>query len=255
MGYSVGQVAALARVSVRTLHHYDRIGLLRPGARTRAGYRRYGDADLERLAQIRFYRELGFPLEQIAAILDEPGTDPDTHLRRQRELLAARYERLAGLIAAVERALEASRMGMSLTPQERFEVFGADDPAQYADEARERWGDTESYRESRRRTSGYTRAQWLEIKAEQEEIGRRFAAAMATGAPADGPVATAVAEAHRAGISRWFYPCTYEIHRGLAQMYVADPRFAQNYDRVTPGLSRYVHDAIIANADRAAAGS
>ncbi len=249
--YSVGQVAALAKVTVRTLHHYDGIGLLRPGGRTRGGYRRYTDADLERLAQIRFYRELDFPLDEIAAILAEPGTDASVHLRRQRELLTARYARLSDLIAAIDKALEATQMGIPLTPQERFEVFGRDDPAQYEQEAKQRWGDTDSYRESARRTAGYTKADWLELKAAQQEIEARFASLLTSGAPADSPEAMAAAQAHQDHITRWFYDCTVEIHRGLADMYLNDPRFTSHYESQAAGLAAYVHAAIHANADRA----
>src|SRR5205823_6930017 len=115
-------------VSVRTLHHYDEIGLLTPGDRSPVGYRRYSEQDLERLQQILFYRELGFTLEQIATILDDPRADAAAHLRRQHRLLVRRIERLQAMVAAVEFALEAQQVGISLTPEERFEVFGDHDP-------------------------------------------------------------------------------------------------------------------------------
>jgi hypothetical protein len=114
----------------------------------------------------------------------------------------------------------------------------------YATEAQERWGDTEAYRQSQRRTASYTEADWDRIKAEAESISRRFGELFAAGTPADGPEATALAEEHRAHISRWFYDCSKEIHRGLGDMYVDDPRFTANYDAVAPGLAVYVRDAI-----------
>lgn len=157
-GYSVGHVARAAKVTVRTLHHYDRIGLLRPSGRTAGGYRRYSDADLERLQQILFYRELGFPLEEIAEILDDPRADPMTHLRRQRDLLVGRIDRLRAMVTAIEHAMEARRMGISLTPEERFEVFGDFDPEAHAEEAAERWGGYDAYQASQRRTAAYTKA-------------------------------------------------------------------------------------------------
>jgi DNA-binding transcriptional MerR regulator len=248
--YSVGQVASYAGISVRTLHHYDEIGLLNPGGRTRTGYRRYAERDLERLQQVLYYRELGFPLEEIATILDDPGTDAAAHLRRQHALLTRRIDRLRKMVASVERAMEAEKMGISLTPEERFEVFGDNDPAQYADEAEERWGDTEAYRQSQQRSRSYRKEDWLAIKAESASITDRLAAAMAAGEPADGPVATGLAEEHRRHIDRWFYDLGYPMHRGLAEMYLADPRFTANYENVAAGLARYLHDAIQANADR-----
>ncbi|HKS98239.1 MAG TPA: MerR family transcriptional regulator [Rugosimonospora sp.] len=252
MGYSVGQVARYAGVSVRTLHHYDERKLLSPSGRSRAGYRRYDDGDLQRLQQILFYRELGFALDEIATILDDPHADALTHLRRQRELLTARIARLTTMVASVERAMEAQQMGISLTPEERFEVFGEHDPARYADEARERWGETEAYRQSAQRTSRYSKEDWLEIKAAGTEVDEALAGALREGVPADSGRAMDLAERHRQHISRWFYDCPYPMHRGLADMYVADERFTQRYEQIAPGLAEYVRAAIHANADRAA---
>jgi DNA-binding transcriptional MerR regulator len=248
--YSIGQVARLAGVTIRTLHHYDEIGLLSPGDRSGAGYRRYGDAEIVRLQQVMFYRELGFSLEEIAALLDDPGTDPVDHLRRQHELLVDRRVRVQAMVEAVEKAMEAAKMGISLTPEERFEVFGTEDPGQYADEAQERWGDTEAYRQSQRRTKNYTKDDWLTIKAEAADIDRAFIEALTSGRPATGTAAVEAAERHRQHISRWFYDCSPEFHTGLADMYVADARFTENYERQAEGLAVYVHDAIHANADR-----
>jgi DNA-binding transcriptional MerR regulator len=250
MDYSVGQVARYAGISVRTLHHYHEIGLLAPGGRTRAGYRRYAEGDLERLQQVLYYKELGFPLDEIATILDDPGTDAAAHLRRQHELLTRRMDRLRQMVASVERAMEAEKMGISLTPEERFEVFGDHDPAQHADEAEQRWGETDAYKQSQQRTKSYRKEDWLAIRAESESITQRMAAAMAAGGPATGPAAMDIAEEHRRHINRWFYDLGYPMHRGLAEMYLADPRFTANYENVAAGLAQYMHDAILANAAR-----
>ncbi|NYF57129.1 MerR family transcriptional regulator [Micromonospora purpureochromogenes] len=248
MAYTVGQVAKAARVTVRTLHHYDEIGLLSPSGRTAAGYRRYDDADLERLQHIRFYRELGFPLEEIAAILDDPTADPAAHLRRQHELLSGRIGKLQEMVTAIELAMEARRMNINLTPEERFEVFGDFDPDAHAEEAEQRWGGTDAYQESNRRVARYSKEDWLRNKAENEDWGRRFVEVMASGAAADSPEAMALAEEHRQLIGRWFYDCSYEIHTGLADMYMADPRFTAHYEAIAPGMAAYLHEAIHANA-------
>jgi DNA-binding transcriptional MerR regulator len=246
----VGEVAALAGITVRALHHYDRIGLLSPSERTAAGYRRYTPADLDRLHRVLVYRELGFSLEEVATLLDDPDADPAAHLRRQHRLLRERVERAQAMVAAVEKELEAQQMGISLTPEERFEVFGENDPAQYADEVEERWGDSDAYRESRRRTASYRKEDWLQIKAEGEDVERRFAEAMAAGIPADDPRAMDVAEAHRRHIGRWFYDCPPAMHAGLGRMYVEDERFAAHYEQIAPGLAEYVSTAVQANAAR-----
>ncbi|RBY77642.1 MerR family transcriptional regulator [Geodermatophilus sp. TF02-6] len=247
---NVGEVAALAGVTVRTLHHYDRIGLLSPSGRTAAGYRQYSPADLDRLHQVLLYRELGFPLEEVATLLDDPSADPAEHLRRQHRLLQDRLERTRAVIAAVEKELEARAMGISLTPEERFEVFGEHDPAQYEAEVRERWGETDAYAESQRRTRGYTKEDWLRVKAEGEDVERRFAEAMRAGVPADSEQAMDLAEEHRQQISRNFYDCSPQMHAGLGRVYVEDERFTAHYEQVAPGLAQYVSTAVQTNAAR-----
>jgi len=252
--YLVGEVARLSHVSVRTLHHYDSIGLLAPGARSPAGYRRYSAADLRRLRQILFYRELGFALEEIAEILADPAAGTDDHLRRQHRLLRERRARDAALLGAIETEMEARKMGISLTPEEQFEIFGTDKLEEYAEEARERWGDTEAWQQSQRRSAAYTKDDWIAIKAEADASIAGFSGAMRAGEPATGTVAMDLAEAHRQHISRWFYDCSYELHRGLADLYVSDPRYTAEYDKIEPGFSAYVREAMLANADRAQAG-
>ena len=251
MSYSVGQVAGLAGVTIRTLHHYDKIGLLSPSGRSAAGYRIYEEADLERLQQILFYRELEFALEEIATIVDDQRTDAVGHLRRQRGLLTERIERLRAMVAAIDHEMEAKTMGIQLTPEERLEVFGGFNPEDYAEEAEQRWGGTEAYRGSQRRVATYTKEDWLRIKAEEEEVRANLAAAFATGSGPDSDEALAAAEAHRRHISKWFYDCSHETHRGLGEMYVNDERFRAHYDALTPGLAQFIREATHANADRA----
>jgi DNA-binding transcriptional MerR regulator len=249
-GYPIGKVAALAHVSVRTLHHYDDVGLLRPSGRTAAGHRRYDRADLQRLQTILFYRELDFGLDEIATMLTDPGTGTDAHLRKQHALVRARMERDERLLRAIEKEMGARKMGISLTPEEQFEVFGTDKVGgEWADEARERWGDTDAYQESARRTAAYSKDDWIHLKAEADTGLREFRDAMQDGEPAAGDRARALAEAHRQYLTRWFYDCSHEMHRGLAETYVADSRFRETFDTVAPGLAQYVHDAIVANAD------
>ncbi|MET9733547.1 MerR family transcriptional regulator [Streptomyces sp. NPDC006458] len=250
MSYSVGQVADFAGVTVRTLHHYDAIGLLAPGERSHAGHRRYTDADLDRLQQILFYRELGFPLDEVAVLLDDPDADPRAHLRRQHELLTARIEKLRKMAAAVEHAMEARKMGIDLTPEERFEVFGDKDPERYAEEAEQRWGGTAAYAESQRRAAGYTKEDWKRMQAEVADWGERYNALMAAGEQPAGEAAMNMAEEHRQHICAWFYECPYEMHQGLGEMYVSDERFKAFYDTMRPGLAKHLRDAIVANAAR-----
>ena len=252
--YSVGRLADLSGVTIRTLHHYDEIGLLSPGGRSDAGYRVYEDSDLERLQRILFYRELGFTLKEISTIIDDPNTDSMGHLRRQRGLLVKRMERLSAMVDAVDYEMEARKMDIKLTPEERFEVFGDFRPEDHAEEAERRWGETDSYKESNRRVSKYEEEDWLRLKAEGEEVEAGLAAAFEAGLAPDSEEAMAGAEAHRQHISRWFYDCGYEMHRGLTQMYVSDERFRSHYDKRAPGLASFVREAVLANAERAEKG-
>jgi DNA-binding transcriptional MerR regulator len=251
MSLTVSQVARLAGVSVRTLHHYDELGLLRPSGRSEAGYRLYEQADLQRLQQVLFFKELGFPLEEILRLVSDRAFDLRAALRMQRQLLTERATRVQALIQAVDAALESLERGTVMTKEEMFEVFGDFDPTKYEAEAKERWGQTEAYRESARRTARYAKKDWEKIKAEGDQIQRELAAQLeAGGAPTD-LEAMALAEQHRSYIERWFYPCSPEMHRGLGELYVSDSRFTENIDRVSPGLAQFMRDAFRANAERA----
>ncbi len=253
-GYTVGRVSALSGVTVRTLHHYDEIGLLSPSGRSVAGYRIYEESDLERLQQILFYRELGFTLKEISTIVNDPHTDALEHLRRQRELLIERIKQLSALVDAIDYEMEARTMDIPMTPEERLEVFGKFRPEDYAEEANQRWGETEAYRQSQRRVATYKKEDWQQLKAEEEGVRARLEAAFARGAAPESEEAMAAAEAHRQLISRWFYECTYDIHRGLTDMYVSDERFRDNYDVRAPGLASFIREAARANAEHAEKG-
>jgi len=248
--YRVGEVARLAGVSVRTLRHYDAIGLVRPAVRGDNGYRRYGQAELERLQKVLAYRELGFDLHAIAAVLDEPATGRLDHLRRQRALLDARLRRLEAMRRTLDKTMEAIHMGIRLDPEELLEVFGDDDPTEHASEAEERWGSTDAYRQSGRRTASYGKAEWLEIRRQADAIEARLAEALAAGVPATDARAMDAAEGHRQHIARWYYDCDPTMHAGLADLYEADPRFRAHYEKRAPGLADYIAAAVRANAAR-----
>lgn len=255
--YQVKEVASIAGVSVRALHHYDEIGLLVPSHRTEAGYRRYSGDDLLRLQQILIGRELGMSLEEIKRSLDDPGFDRRAALERQRAQLAARAERTAAMLRAVDAALaaltnegEGGRTMKDMTREEIAALFDGFDPAEHEDEVKQRWGKTDAYAESARRTSQYTKADWERYEAESHAIMSAAAELFRAGAPADGDEAKAVAERHRLSIDRWFYPCDSRMHAGLADMYEADARFAKSIDAYAEGLTPWLSAAIRANAGR-----
>ncbi|RIK17087.1 MAG: MerR family transcriptional regulator [Acidobacteria bacterium] len=246
---TVGQVADELGVTVRTLHHYDEIGLVEPSERSHAGYRLYTGADLQRLQHVVVYRRLGFPLEEIGELL-AAGADVAAHLRRQREAVTARLAELDGLVAAIDKALEAEMNDYRITREEQRELFGDNFDESYAQEAEERWGGTDAWKESQRRTKSYSKEQWEQIKEESEQVNARFVELMDAGVAADSEQAMDAAEAARQQICRWFYDCPRQMHANIAEMYVADPRFTKTYEDIHEGMAQYVRDAVVANAAR-----
>ena len=229
------------------------VGLVRPSERSRAGYRLYTGADLERLQHVVVYRRLGFSLEEIAELLEATGTDLQAHLLRQRATVIDRLSDMHDLVDAIDRALEKERIGMQLTPQEQRELFGgefAEHQEEYAAETQERWGDTDAWKQASARTAGYTRADWEAIKAEMDVVNGAVVAALRSGEPSTSPAATDAAERARQHMERWFYDVSPQAHRNLGDMYVFDPRFTKTYEDLSPGLAAYLRDAIRASADR-----
>lgn len=255
---TVKQVARLTGLTVRTLHHWDEIGLVRP-RRDPNGYRAYDAEDLARLQEVRVYQELDLDLDRIRTLLADPGRDRSAVLVQQRDALERRVERLMALMGTLEHTLEAERAGVRLSPQQLFEAFGDFDPTAYTDEVDARWGQDDAgaaqVAESRRRTRGYGPDDWRQIKAEAKGLNQDMAAHMGSGAAPTSPEAVALAERMRQHIDRWFYACTPAMHRTLAASYTDDPRFERHYEQVAEGLAAYVRAAIEANPGPATAAS
>lgn len=244
--HAVGAVAALTGVSVRTLHHYDHIGLVVPSVRTAAGYRGYTDADIERLHIALVYRSAGLPLDEIRAVLDDPDADVAAILAHQHAVLLAQASRLDDTIKAVEDLMNAHRNGIQLTAAEQAEIFGSTAfNDEYAAEAQQRWGHTDEWTQSQQRVSSLSKQDWLAIKAAGDALLADLAAAKRDGVAPDSPRARALRARHRESIDR-FYDCSDEMHACLAQMYLDDARFTRYYDDVEPGLAQFVHDIITA---------
>lgn len=241
MNQTVHEVAAVAGVSVRTLHYYDQIGLLHPSHTTEAGYRLYDDAALARLQQILFFRELDFPLSEIREILDNPSFDRHRAMCSHKELLLLKRERLERLIALVDNTLKGEKT-MSFQEFDMTEIEQAQ--KQYADEAKQRWGATDAYKQSAKRTSSYNKDDWARINAEAEEIYDGFVAQMGND-PASLAVQQLVAD-WQAHISKNFYDCPKEMLAGLGEMYIADERFTKNIDKRAQGLAQFMSDAFAA---------
>lgn len=234
---TVNEVSKLTGVSVRSLHHYDAIGLLKPAKVTDAGYRLYGDGELKRLQNILMFRELQFPLKQIRAILDSPDFDQKEALAQQIKLLEAQLKHTQKLISFAHQLQERGMNEMD------FKAFDKKEIEQYEQEVRERWGNTKAYEEYRQKAKGRT-------DMEHEEIGSQLMALLAEtgklryGSPAEQSVQEKVAEIQKF-ITEHYYHCTNEILRGLGRMYVCDERMKHNIDKAGgDGTAEFVSQAI-----------
>jgi DNA-binding transcriptional MerR regulator len=245
MAVTVGELSRASGVTVRTLHHYDEIGLCRPSQRTAAGYRLYDEADVLRLQQVLVLRELGLPLDEIAAVLDG-APDRAELLSRHRDALVEKRGRLDAMLAAVDVALNALGKGPTMQSEDFKKLFDGFDPAEHEAEVVERWGNTDAYKESARRTKSYTKADWDRIKAEAEAQGVRLRDLMLAGKPVTDPDVQACVDEQREHITRWFYPCSKAMQKQLGAMYVVDPRFKANLDKIADGYAQYLSDAIAA---------
>lgn len=246
MAWTVRAAADIANVSVRTLHHYDAIGLLSPSGRSEAGYRLYSPEDMLALEQILFFKEMGFSLGRIRELVSDPEFDRVSALELQRTFLHERIASLQDKVAAIELAIDRTEKGtiMDMDEKDIKEVFGDFDPREYEAEVEERWGSTDAYKESARRTKKYTKEDWKRIQAEGETNNARLAALFSEGAPADDPRVLECVHEHWRQINDNFYPCGMDIYEGLADMYIADPRFTATYEKIAPGFAQNLHDAM-----------
>jgi DNA-binding transcriptional MerR regulator len=246
-GLTVGRAAALVGVSVKTLHHWDEIGLVRPSDRTPAGYRVYSGGDIARVHRVLVYRELGFELAEIGRLLDDPDVDAIEHLCRQRSQLLERIGCLEHMVGAVDRLLEASQRGVLLSPSEQAEIFGDRWRPEWSEEARARWGDTPQWRQYAEKAAAKTPLEWKAHAADADALHAELAEAVRAGVDPGSDRARALAERHREQISTYF-DCTHAMHACLGRKYAAEAEFTEYYDAMAPGLTLWLRDAIFANA-------
>lgn len=244
---TVGQVASLVGISVRTLHHWDEVALVRPSGRTHGDYRVYDAADVARINRVLVYRELGMSLAEIGRVLDDPEVDEREQLLRQRTLLTTRIARLQEMVSAVDQMVEGHDMGQQLSPQEQAEIFGTDWKPEYAEEAEQRWGDTPQWEQSQARASSMTREQWEQVKADVDALEADLAAAKRSGVDPVSNEAAELVERHRRSIDR-FYDCSTSMQVCLTRMYLEDARFTEHYEQLAPGLTAWLADAVAATA-------
>lgn len=235
--YTVQQVASLSGVSVRTLHHYDDIGLLSPSRREN-GYRSYGRKDLERLQYILMYRELDVPLESIAKLLAQTNAERKQALHAYRAQLLERQQKLTHLLSTIDAMIQ----GTPMDDDRLFEAFWEKHTTEYAVEAKERWGNTDAYRQSQERTRHLTKEDHRKLVAKNDAHMRELAARISSG-PKNDQVQQLIAQHYES--LRAYYDPTPEIYRGLAQMYVDDPRFRAFFERYDAAMPAFMRDAML----------
>ncbi len=247
MEYTVQKLGLMAGISTRTLRYYDEIGILKPARINSSGYRIYGQAEVDKLQQILFYRELGVSLENIKDIVNDPSFDFLKALGEHREKLIEKRKQLDLLIANVDKSIASLERKISMTDPEKFEGFKQkiidDNEKKYGKEIRAKYGDEQVDR-SNKKFKSMTAAQYTEVEKLGADVLETLKAAMATGDPA-GELAQKVADMHRRWLCFYWDHYTKEAHAGVARMYVDDERFAAYYDRMQPGAAVFLRDAIL----------
>ncbi|MBL0386795.1 MerR family transcriptional regulator [Tumebacillus sp. ITR2] len=246
MEYTVQKLGQLAGISTRTLRYYDEIGILKPTRINSSGYRIYGQAEVDSLQQILFYRELGLSLESIREIITDPSFDGTRALRDHREQLLDKRKQLDLLIANVEKTIASSEGRIHMSDQEKFEGFKQnmieENERKYGKEIREKYGE-DTVNKSNEKVKNMTQEQHAEVTRLAEELATTLADAFQTGDPA-GDLAQKAADLHKQWLMFYWAQYSKEAHAGLSQMYVDDERFRAHYDAKQPGTAEFLRDAI-----------
>lgn len=242
MKYTVQKLATLAGITVRTLHHYDSIGLLKPIVKPSNGYRMYSDSEVKRLQQILFFRELAFSLEDIKRMMDAPDFNAVQALQDQKMLLTLKKERLARLISAIDKTIGA-KGGENMSNDMLFNAFDEEKIKKLQDEAKKRWGNTEAWKQSQERMKNWTKEDYKRVVEGGEKWTKALAQLFTSGAKVDSDDVQAMIAQHYKGL-RTFYEPNYEMYKGLGQLYVDDPRFTKYYDQHAEGLAVFMRDAM-----------
>lgn len=249
MQYTVKKLAELAGISVRTLHYYDEIGLLKPSFVKDNGYRYYAEKELLTLQQILFFRELEFPLEQIVKIMQNPQFDRISALEEQKKLLEIKKKRLEGLLTTIETTITSEKGGENMSAQNLYGNFSKKQMEEYQEEAKKRWGHTDAWKQSQERTKHWKKEDYDRIAKEGAEWTQKMGEMMNSGLTPDSAEIQEMIGKHYEGL-RTFYEPNYEMYKGLGQMYVDDPRFTAFYEKFGKGLAVFMRDAMVIYSDK-----
>ncbi|WP_313892014.1 MerR family transcriptional regulator [Psychrobacillus sp.] len=246
MEYTVQKLGQLAGISTRTLRYYDDIGLLKPARINSSGYRIYSSAEVDRLQQILFYRELGLNLESIKEIMTSETFDGTAALKEHREKLLDKRAQLDLLIENVNKSIQLTERKITMTDKEKFEGFKQqlvdNNEDKYGKEIRKKYGE-DAVNKSNAKVKGMTEAQYEEVTNLEQQVLDNLKAAMETSDPAS-ELAQKTADLHRQWLSFYWTQYTKEAHAGVAQMYVDDERFTAYYDKIQPGAAEFLRDAV-----------
>ena len=243
-GYTVKQVAKLSGVSVRTLHHYDDIGLLKPDSVGANGYRYYGKDELLRLQQILFHRELGFPLDEIRQVLDAPDFDRAAALKAHKARLEAERKRYRRLVKTIDMTLAELEGERQMDDKDLYKGFMPEKQAEYEAWIGERYG-KDKVEASKARMKGWQAADFQALQADFEKLEAGMAKALTDGLPADSAAVQAIMRGWATWIGRtWGRTPTGEAFAGLGQLYQSHPDFRARYDGRAAGLTDYLAEAM-----------
>jgi DNA-binding transcriptional MerR regulator len=246
MGYRIKEVSDISGISVRMLRHYDKTGLLKPDGVLENGYRDYSASNLDRLQRIMYLKELEFSIPDMKRILSGKEKDITDALRGQERLLIKKKERLEGIISLIRKTINIGKGDSFMNDMDKFKAFDMkeieENKKKYAEETEQKYGGTKAYEQSKSRTGRYSPDDWKRITAEADEIYGRFVSAMASGP--ESQQALDAAAAWKEHLNRNYYDCTEEIFAGLAEMYIADPRFTKNIDKHAKGLAVFMSAAM-----------
>lgn len=246
MEYTIQKLSQIAGVSTRTLRYYDEIGILKPARINSSKYRIYGQAQVDLLQQILFYREMGVSLDTIKEIITAKDFNEEKALEHHLVKLLAEKKQLDILIENVKKTLEYKKGNINMSDNEKFQGLKKklidENEQKYGKEIREKYGD-ETINESNQRMMNMTKEQYEEFEQLGQEVLDTLEAAYATGDPA-GELAQKTADLHKKWLTFTWKEYSKEAHAGLAQMYVDDERFTAYYDKKQPGLAAFLRDAV-----------
>ena len=242
MTYTIKQLADIANISVRTLHHYDQVGLLSPNRDEHNQYRIYKEEELLKLQQILFFRELDFSIKDIHRIISNDNFDIIQAMKGHKKMILLKRKRLDNLVKTIDKTINKINNENNMKDEELYKSFSIEEMEKFAQEAKDRWGHTSFYKESEKKLQGITKTQMNDIKKKGDEILRKAALLMDRNV-GDKAVQDIIACHYKHLLN--FYTPNPKMYKGLAEMYLGDTRFKEYFEKYQKGFAQFMHDAMI----------